>query len=209
MGMALLILIRRMHATSPDLPADLFVIATGTVGFSVAGLILMHWFLSVPYPYNRSGLYLIPTFLLALFTGTTLLIRSRTGVAAVAGTVGAGVLAVMGFLFALQLNLKYFVEWRFDASTHRLIDVIITDNKAEGGHPFSIGSSRLCEQSLKYYRSRRKLHHMSLELATQDLECAVVDYFVLVEQDRHLVDELSLQVLAEDPLSGTVVARRS
>jgi len=125
------------------------------------------------------------------------------------GYAGAGLIALAAVLFASQLNLRYFGEWRFDASTKRLVDTIVRDNEARGEGPFSVAGTSLYAESLKYYRKRRKLHRMSPEIVTEHLEKAAADYFVLAAADRPVIEKLGLRVIVEDDLSGAIVAART
>jgi hypothetical protein len=197
----------RLRSRSADLTADLFVICSMSLAFSVVMLAALHRFYNVPLPYGRSGLYLIPLFTLSVLAGAQLMIRSRlffrTG-----GYALAGFLALSALVFAAQLNTRYFAEWKFDASTKRLMAHIASERRRQLSSPFVLASSGIYEQTLKYYRKRNRLHDMAPDIVTTELEKSTAEYFVLAASDRDLVQRLGLKTITEDDLSGAIVARR-
>jgi hypothetical protein len=202
------ILVLRVRNDSPDFTADIFGISTTTLALSIAMLIGLHRLFSVPYPHSRSGLYIVPLFTISALAACVLLLRSSAAFRPAAYT-GVGLIAAAAIIFAAQMTVGHFYSWPFDASTNRLMDRIISDNDGRGRPPFTIASTSLYGPSLKYYRKRRKLHRMTPEIQTQELEKATADYFVLAPADRDLIGKLGLHILVEDAFSGTIVARRS
>jgi hypothetical protein len=189
-----------------DFAASLFVFTALPLSLSLAALTVMNRVFQVPFPLGRSGLYLFPLFFFAMLSGSALMLRGTPALRFV-GFCGAAALAFSALVFIAHLNLRYFAEWRFDASTNRLIDAIANAQKAKPYDKFSVAGSAQYENSLKYYRKRRKLHYMSPGIVG-NLETAGADYFVLGGADRAKTKMLGLHVLMEDPLTGAIVARR-
>jgi hypothetical protein len=202
----LMLAVTRHRTNRQDLNSDLLVLCTLTLGLSLAAVVLANRLLHVPFPFARSGLYMIPLFILCVLTAAGLLLRSRYRLA---GQAAAAVVAISATLFIAQWNTRYFSIWRFDASTNKLSAVIAADRKGRELEPFIVASSSVYGETLKYYRRRRRLHAMAQDIITANLEKAQADYFVLTPNERDLIDKLKLHVLAEDPFSGGIVARKS
>ena len=67
-----------------------------------------------------------------------------------------------------------------------------------------VGASRIFEPSLNFYRQRYQLTW--LERITRDSPRGAYDYYLLSPDDSDLVQELGLQVLHRDELSGALLA---
>jgi hypothetical protein len=189
-----------------DIASDVMVLSTVTLALSVALLVALNRGFGAPFPFSRTGLYLIPLFTLSLLTAGGVLMRRsfRYG-----GHAVAGVLAAASLLYIGQWNTRYFSVWRFDAATNRLADTIAADRKGRELEPFTVASSKLYGETLKYYRKRRRLHAMAPDIPVADLEKTSADYYVLTPGERDLIGKLHLRVLLEDEFSGGIVARKS
>lgn len=156
----------------------------------------------VPYPFGRTGLYLIPMLVFALMATAASVQRAMVP--------GIFLLSLLSGGFLSQFTTTYFIDWRFDASTNHLLDRITADRARLGRQgKFQVGGSWIHEMSLKYYRKRRKLHDMEPVIAVRELLATGPDYYVLHADDRTLVRSLKLRVVYEDPLSGSMVAAKT
>ena len=177
-------------------PADQAARALSVVGpvllVSVATLVGLHHFGGVLYPYGRTGLYLIPLLLLGLL--------------ALPWRWGSPVVAVLAMAFALQLDARYFADWKFDAGNDDLARVLAQHGR--GTEQKTVAATWLYEQSLKYYRKRHRMHWMNPDIRTRNLDTAAADFYLLTPEDRGLIEKLGLEVLAQDKLSGATLARR-
>jgi hypothetical protein len=181
-----------------------FLLLALTVLGSVACLVLANTLAGVKYPMGRTGLYLLPLTFLACFAGAHLLpLRSlRTGLNVLA--------AFLVVVSVKQMDNRYFTDWKYDAATNRLMKVLENDFLARaqpGQKPVSLGTQIFLSQSAKYYRERRRLAWLE-KPEREDPAKNPHDYYLLAFEDTALVSKLGLEVLAEDKLSGEVLARR-
>jgi hypothetical protein len=167
-------------------------VTAGSVGFAALG----HFCLAMPYPSDRTGLYLVPL--------------SVMPVAAVLGarlprwSAAAGVVFVLAVaLWASQLRVSYFEVWRSDAGSREVYDVI-----AASGRPVRVATSRwLFAPALEFYRVTRADGHVAL--ITDEWTDLAYDYFVLAPNDPALaaVRTVATPVLRH-PISGALVLER-
>lgn len=184
---------------------DSRVFAFGLVSFvlaaSVAVLTLLKHVVGMLYPFSRTGLYLIPLYTFMLVLSFHFL--SRYGRVQ---SLGNAVLAALVLIYIVQVDPRYFAEWKFDAGTSTLAHQLASDHmKRPTPSRVSIGATRLLEQSLNFYKKRRRMNWIG-SIQTDNLESRPFDYYVLVEQDTLLVEKLHLKVLYKDSLSGAVLA---
>jgi hypothetical protein len=140
---------------------------------------------------------------------TLVLALDAAAISRAAAYSGYAALGLLAATYISQLETRYFIEWKFDASTKQLAKQIAADHAA---HPKAaavrVGSTWVLQNSLNFYRKRQHLGWMS-EVQRSDLQGAPFDYYVLVGDDRSLIEKLRLRVLYTDGLSGAVVASRS
>lgn len=177
-----------------------FLLTAGTLAGSITLVVLLNQLTGTPYPRSRTGVYLIPLFLLSGFLAIRLLPPLRWPVYA-----GAALLTAM---FMAQTDNRYFLEWSFDASTEELLRRMETDYgpRVVPNVPPKVGGSWVLKPSADYYRMRRNLPWIT-EVVTTNLESTPLDYYLLAFEDRALVDRLGLHVIYRDQLSGSVLAR--
>ena len=160
------------------------------VGYHAAG---------IRYPLHRTGLYLIPLFTLGCLTGIRH-VRIPSGVA-------AGLLALVVGAYVSQLDGRYFVIWRFDASMKQLMLRLHEDyNARHSGAAARVSASPVLTGSIGYYRVRHRMEWLSVTPKPEDAES---EYFLLTGKDRELATSMQLEVLTDYPLSGTMLARRA
>ena len=176
-----------------------FSIFSGTFVVSLLAVIAMHVFGKVPYPLGRTGLFWIPLLSLTILTGARL--PRRRWLFAVP--------LVLTSVYLVHTEPRYFTEWRFDASTEKLMRRVaeeVYSNKPEGYQTTLVVNSMMNETA-KYFRARRQWYWIekvsSLENAPPNSE-----YYLLTAGDQKLAHSLGLQTIAHDPLSGSFVARR-
>lgn len=183
--------------------SGLGIVAT-LLGASVLALTLMKSFAGVLYPHARTGLYLLPLFTLSLVSAIHLF-SSRS----VFRYAGYAFLMAFAAAYISQLETRYFIEWKFDASTKELTKRVAADYAVHPlKSPVRVGATWTLQPSLDFYRKRQHLHWME-QINRQELETEPFDYYVLVGDDTQLVRKLGLRVLYTDRLSGAVVARRA
>lgn len=140
----------RSVATLPSQDRILLLV-TGTLGITVGQLVAVHHLWDVPYPLDRTGLYFVPMFILALA-----LLAQRADVWHRASrTVRRFSLILLGILvgqFVAQFNVKQYGMWRFDAGTKTLYEITARWPEFDRDASFRIAASWLLRPSLEYYR---------------------------------------------------------
>ena len=166
---------------------------------TIALLFAGHHFAGIRYPLHRTGLYLLPLFTLGCLTGIRYVRVPRW--------IAAGLLAVVVVAYASQLDGRYFVIWRFDASMKQLMHSLGEDyNARQSGVPARVSASPLLTRSIAYYKRRERMAWLSVSPKPEDAES---EYFLLTGKDRELATSMQLQVLTDDEFSGTMLARRA
>ena len=127
------------------------LLLTGTLYVTLAQLFAVHRLWDVPYPLDRTGLYFVPMFILALA-----LLAQRAAVWSRGSTAVRGFsLILLGILvsqFVAQFNVTQYGMWRFDAGTRTLYDITARWPEPDRDTPFRIAASWLLRPSLEYYR---------------------------------------------------------
>ncbi len=183
--------------------APFLLIAVTVVG-SVLALVTANTLLGVKYPLGRTGLYFIPLTVLACFAGAHALGNRALRTALNVG--GAAVLV----LCVIQTDNRYFIDWKYDSGTARLLRRLEADfaqRLKPGQPPVSLGTNQFLTQTAIWYRNRRGWNWME-KPEREDPGLKLHDYYLLVFEDTALVSKLGLEVIAEDKLSGEVLARR-
>ena len=157
------------------------------------------------YPELRMGLYWIPLSTLTVVAFLPQLRRSFT--------LGLGVLLV-GLLaqYAAGFQVYYYTEWRYAAATRAIMAQIHALAPAGGTQPFRVGATWQEASSLNYYRDIFHLNSMAFVegpmafVEGNGLDEANCDFYVLMGDDRLVVDRRGLRVLLDDPISATLLA---
>ena len=188
---------RYVNAAHANFRLAPFVLVAGTLVLTIALSFAAHLVTGAPYPLHRTGLYLIPLFTLAALLGLQFL-RQRA--------VGIALTALLVVAYVSQIENRYFVIWRFDASMSKLMRELNDDFLARGGGaPAKVAASGLVSRSAEYYKVRYRMHWLGVS-ETPNVPDA--DYYLLTGDDRQLAASLNLRILDDDALSGTLLARR-
>jgi len=184
-------------------PPEQSLLLLGGAAFATLALLAAAWRLAgLKYPVDRTALYWIP-----LFTLLCLACLASSPPRLVAWLLAAPVCAFLLLAvlqYALQFNTRFYAQWRYDAATKRLAQLIRDRETAMAGRRVRIGATWLFEPSLNFYRQCYRMHW--LEKVTRDGPHGDFDYYVLHGPDTALVEQLRLHVIYRDEFSGTVLA---
>jgi hypothetical protein len=197
-------------------PSALLILIEATMIGTLVLLKIAHGVFDLPYPLGRTALYWIPMLLL-----TIALLARPSDISPRWVSWPAWALIVFCILqFGRQLEVTYYADWPYDASTKHFVALVIfdrlgrvdrsngLDNFDRGQHPrqddeMRIGATWTFEPSLNFYRDRYRLTWI------QPVERAVpspgFDYYVLRATDRDLVHALNLRPIFVDDI-GSVLA---
>lgn len=177
------------------------VLLAGTGAAALGALIAGHALTGVPYPLGRTGIYWLPLFTLAVMLAIPA--AWRAGLAGKAAGAACGcVMAAACALFAAGITTDQYPEWRYDAGTHRIVNVLRARCAAKGR--VRLGVNWLFEPSLNFYR--HKYHLDWIEPVTRDGPDGKYDYYVLLPKDAAVAAKLGLRPLYRDPVSEAVLA---
>jgi 4-amino-4-deoxy-L-arabinose transferase-like glycosyltransferase len=163
---------------------------------AIAILIAANHAAGLLYPHGRTGLYLIPLFLL-----TALALPGTCRPARVAvWVVGLVCLAQ----FAVQFRTSYYGEWRYDASTKKTVSLIRERQASQPLARVRVGASVVLVPGLNFYRRMYRLNWM--EPVDRTGPNGDFDFYMLLGNDQALVKRRGLSVLYTDNLSGAWLA---
>jgi hypothetical protein len=191
LGVTLLCVYRRREAG--------FIVA-GTFFLTVCFLIATHAFLAVPYPWVRTGLYLMflaPVCLLAACRW----LWSQPKAPYLAWSWTAGLVALVAVM-ASQFNVDYYLEWRFDESGREIVQRLRSMHS--GTQPLRVLAKFPLDLPLEFYRDRDRLAW--LQWSEQSPPRKGFDAYLFNPEDAHFVRELGLRTVYVAEGIGTMLA---
>ena len=203
-GTFLWLLLRGVRASSghsaPLSPLGIMASAATLLVPALAGA--AHFAFGIPYPLERTAIYLLP-----LFTLSVLAVASSHGASAhpLLRRAAPLVLGVVVADYALQLQWTEFRTWAFDASSRRLFRMAET-MRPPGECPPILASSWLYEPSLRFYAALEK-DPCAFKVERADPELSTYDLYVLSPDDVLAMPD-EVRVVATDTISGASVATR-
>lgn len=159
----------------------------GALVLTIVLLVMVHYGAHLLYPELRTGLYLCPFFTLVYL----LAIRDRKA------WWGLPLWLLVG-LYAFEWNTSHYAEWKFDAGTKRISELLRLR------HPRRVGASWELEPALNYYRVRYRMGGM--EPVVRNSPDGDYDYYVLLPSDYGVISGRRLKEVYRDPLSEAVLA---
>ena len=124
---------------------------TGTLSVTLVQLLAAHRLWDVPYPLDRTGLYFVPVFILALALLAENAAIWRRG-STVVRRFSIVVLCLFVSQFVAQFNVTQYAMWRFDAGSRTLYEIAARWPEPDRGTSFQIAASWLLRPSANHYR---------------------------------------------------------
>jgi hypothetical protein len=173
-------------------------LSAGSLIVAVLTLILGHRLMNLLYPYDRTGLYLMFLFPLALLAAVNVLLDwGRAFRLAVVPDIAA--MVVILSIYALEFHTGYFAEWPFAADVKDAANVM---QGTAGGRVARVGGSFVFAGLLNYYRD---LYGWTwLDPVGPGDPRPGYDFYLLLPEDRHFVDDFHLAILKDT--GSTIVA---
>lgn len=186
-----------------DRERTLLMLVLGSIGCSAVCWIILNRLFGLVYPMSRTAVYVLPLAGFGLVLSASIF-RWRPASWAL-----AGLAAVLTILYTAQLRTGYFSEWRNEAGMKRLMRQLANDGRSiAAARPVIAGGTWDLEYTVRYYGVRYRLGWLRV-LNSEERKSIQPDYYLLSFEERKLVDELKLTVVAKDDVSGTVLARLS
>jgi hypothetical protein len=170
-----------------------------TLAISAAGLVSAHLLLRVPYPIDRTGLY-IPVLAgvgWALITGELQDRRWRTA--------NVALVCVLALQFATQFDTKVMYVWAYDWMVRDAAERIREESKERPPQSVSVAATWSHQPALEFYRQR---YHITALQPVERLARAPLtgyNYYVLSSPDKD-DPTVHFKVLLSDPFWGMILA---
>jgi len=157
------------------------------------------------YPFARTSLYAVFLCTLVVLLALAQLVRSGQPWRATGYAMTVVMILVAG-LYGLEFRTQWYGDWKFDAGTQDLMRSLIGLHSSSSQNPVHLGVSWPLQTTAEFYR---EIYHLDwLAPVTRDRPSCEDDYVLAMLVERSVVDELAFEVLKQDPVSGTVLARR-
>lgn len=195
--------VRRKAFTRLEPEARFLLLGGGALLVSIGLLVVLNRAFHVLYPYERTGLYLVPLFVLTALA-LPLVLRERR-VAFLAAGLPVWLVSLLCLVqFGAQFQTTHYSEWYFDASTKKIVGLIRERQAKQPLAKVRVGVTWMIEPSMNFYRRMYKLDW--LEPLTRNGADGEFDYYVLLAEDAPLIAKRGLSVLYSDSLSGASLA---
>ncbi len=184
---------------------------SGVLGATILAHSVLHYGFGVLLPMERTVLF-VP-LLLALIAGCLAAASGRSPRSSTAsrvpgysGGVLRGLLATVAVYFLLCGRLTYFKEWKYDADTRAVYDVLAYHYHRYGVD--DVPSSWLYTASLNYYSAASGREAFREFVSVRPYPTGRRVYVLFWPDDEEFINRQNLQVVYRGPLSDVVVAVR-
>jgi hypothetical protein len=181
--------------------ASALMLLNGSFILCLVLIVAAHYTFGVLYPKDRTGIFLLPLFILS-FAYTAQYLESIWGKAALLLMPVHLVLLLVLVQHAMQFNLRYFSIWRFDASTKTISAIVSSEGPRPDGRLVRLGINGLYKPSVNFYRVMRHADWIeTIDNPGPDSNC---DYYLLFTGDAIQWNRAgkNLTLLYEDRTSG-------
>lgn len=179
------------------------ILANGSLLLTVVQLLVIRVF-GFPYPEGRTGLYLMLMFPLAACSAVAALWESRS--TRIVGRGGALLLALVSVWFLSEFTVTYFYEWRFDAGTRRIIDML-AEHARRSERPLRVWADDV-GPSLSFYRTVDHLDAIATIPEAGTPPTPAYDFFVACSAaERERATRMGTTIYT-DPVSDAVLVER-
>lgn len=177
------------------------IMAAGALFASMLILVAAHAVLGVPYPWTRTGLYLIWLFLLLCLMLWEATARER-GFRLLLPLAFGTVCVLLAGMFVAQFETRYYYDFRDDAQVNAMMRRV---GAMDSGQSACIGGSWRFEPTVNYYRLRYRLTWIEEMKRTPEPQSGC-RFLILESAHQESLDRLGLRLLWRDPLSGAILA---
>lgn len=188
---------RRRTLAGAEAGPDWLVFITATAVLCWAAAAAGNLSAGILYPADRTGLYHVPLFALAL---TGLASSAQAPIRRTSAAVAAALIAS----FAVQLQTSHFMVWRYDADTRALVEEFNRLGLRSSKTPVA-GVSWVFQPAIVFYQETRGLKRF--EFAAHEELRAGLDVYMLSDSDAALVEKYGLKIVRREPRSKTIIAK--
>jgi uncharacterized membrane protein len=205
-GVALFVAFRRGAADrqTPPMLARFTMLSSGALFLSLLQVFVMHAAFGFRYPQGRTALYMLLLFPIAASSAVAVLLELRP--AGIRGRAGALLLAVVSVWFLSEFTVTYFYEWRFDAGTRRIVD-IVAEHAERSGRPLRVWAGDL-EPSISFYRAIERSDAIAPMPDADTPPAASYDLFVACSKSEREATATVGRWIYVDPVSAAVLVEK-
>jgi hypothetical protein len=182
-----------------------YLLIGAVLAISLGMLIAARYIAGFLYPLDRTAIYLAALltleWMLLIEKGAAL---PRLGRAT--GLLAAAPMAIAILLFLRGFTTSYYYQWRYDAGTQRIFQLLREDNRFSAGNPMRVGVTWMLDFSFNFYRHMYQADWMEKVMRTPPPEAGGYDYYVLLPENDEPTRKLGLRVIYRDPISGQELA---
>lgn len=196
----------RLHRPGPGSggrlgPAQwLFYLSSGSLCLAVILVLVLH-VLGMKLPLERTGLFLLPPFFLALLASDSVV----RGVGVLRPAITAGALLLCA-VWAVQLQTDHYRSWIYDSDSRAVFRHIVAQHQLEPKLRVRVGATWLLAPALNFYRDALNADFVQ-RISRQDRYPDDADLFVIAapRYGGVLPDEALVEIYRGRD-SGTIVA---
>ena len=182
-------------------PALLALLLAVSLGVPAALLLVAHAAGGSPLPQDRTGIYFLG-LAGGLLAAVASALVGRKGRLRYAGVALVGVGAAVAAQYAVQLQTRSFLVWRYDADTRDLLELA----RAKVPSPATAAVSWQFEPAANFYRVTKNWQW--LQPVRRDSLDTGGDFYLLLPREGELVRSLHLTVAARGAVSGSYLGFR-
>jgi hypothetical protein len=210
LGAAVALTLLRRPGTGSPAPAPgvmLFFLSTGTLG-PCLGLTGIVYLFGAKLPLERTGLFLVLPFGLAVLSAGSALGAFRPPVARLSPVVTRAVLVagvVVCFAWAVQFQTDHYRPWRYDSDSREVFQAIRDRHDPGSKRQVRLGATWALVPSMNFYRDRYEADFVERVRRLPDYP-PDADYYVIAGAMPGPPPPESLVVLYHNPTTGTTLA---
>ena len=169
--------------------------------------IIQHYVLGVAYLSERRAIFLIPLLLLLLISLPKQFEAIKNSYLLTLPVYFAGFLLALHFV--LCLNFRYYLDWRYDASTKEAMALLRSEtiNLKNTNAKITMGVNWIFEPGINYYIGRYKMDWV-IKPVNKSGSDGFHDFYYELDSNTDILEKYGLQVLMKYPLSATYLAAR-
>ncbi len=184
-----------------ELDRAYFLIAA-VLAMSLAALVAAHYVVAMPYPLDRTAIYLAALMTLAWVA----MIEKSAAWPRWTRILASAPLAVALLFFLRGFTASYYYEWSYDAGTKRIFQLLEQQHQLDRGKQLRVGVDWKLDFSFNFYREMYHADWLARIVRTPPPQAGGYDYYVVYSDELESMKDLGLRVIYRDPVSGQILA---
>jgi hypothetical protein len=144
-----------------------------TLAIAVLGVIVAHWLFKLPYPTDRTALFVIP------LAAAAWAIAGDASTARISRIAWALPILIALGQFVTQLQTRYFVTWPFNADDRRIAELLRDRTERLPSGSISVSVSWPDQPGLEFYRKYLRIAALQRIERHDPAALSGYDYYVL------------------------------